>query len=243
VPQADAVYEPKSGEPRILGLVPARGGSKRLPDKNLAELGGRTLVRRALDTAVACPSLAQVVLSSDSIAILAEAEGVDGVRAISRPAEVASDTARAYDVVLHALAECEESGPRFDVVAILQCTSPFTEPEDVTGAIDLLVRSGAGSAVSVAPAEHGMHPLKMKRMEGDRLLPLFEDNKLTPTHELPDIWARNGSLYLATRETIDGGDLISDDVVGYRMPRDRSIDIDDDLDLAFAEFLLNRRRG
>lgn len=228
----------------MLGLVPARGGSKRLPGKNLTLLCGRTLVRRALETAVACPPLAAVALSSDADEILAEAEGLDSVRAIKRPPKLATDTALAHEAVVHALTVCErDSGRRFDAVAVLQCTSPFTEPADIDGAIELLERTGAGSAVSVGPAEHGMHPLKMKRMEGDRMLPLFEDNRLTLTHELPEVWARNGSIYLSRRSTIDAGDLISDDVVGYRMPRDRSLDIDSDLDLAFAEFLIERRTG
>lgn len=241
---SEAVYEPPSAGLRVLGLVPARGGSRRLPNKNLAVLDGTSLVRRALETAAACEALSAVALSSDSEEILAEARGLAGVTAVRRPEELAADTARVHGAVVHAVGEIEAGGEApFDAVAILQCTSPFTEPEDVAGAIDLLDRTGAGSAISVAPAEHGMHPLKMKRMEGDRLLPLLEDNDLTPTHELPEVWARNGSVYVCRRSVIDAGELISDDAVGYPMPRERSVDIDTDFDLAFAEFLLERRRG
>jgi len=184
-----------------------------------------------------------VALSSDSDEILAQAAGLDAVYAIKRPEHLAGDKSRAIGAVIHALEAVEAATQhRFDAVAVLQCTSPFTEPADIAGTIDLLERTGAASAVSVGPAEHDMHPLKMKQLVGDRLEPLFEDRDLTPTHELPDIWARNGSVYLCRRSVIESGELISDDAVGYRMPRERSIDIDSDLDLAFAEFLLQRGR-
>jgi CMP-N,N'-diacetyllegionaminic acid synthase len=207
-------------------------------NKNLAVVGGRTLVRRALDTAAASGALTVVALSSDDAQILAEADGVEGVIRLERPAELASDTARTYDVVLHALEALENGQRRFDAVAIVQCTSPFTAPEDVDGAVEMLDRSGAGSVVSVARVEGVHHPLKLKRMEGHRLLPFLEDDGMLPSHELPELWARNGAVYAMRRETIDAGGLVSDDVLGFRMPPERSHDIDTELDLAFAEFLV-----
>jgi CMP-N-acetylneuraminic acid synthetase len=238
----DPVYESPGPDLHVLGLVPARGGSQRLPSKNLAELGGKTLVRRTLETAVACPKLARVALSSDDGEILAESSGLEGVLSIERPAELATDTSTAYEAVVHALQRAEtETGELFDAVALIQCTSPFTEPDDITGAVELLERSGADSVVSVFQAEHDLHPLKMKRMEGDQLLPLFEDNRLTPARDLTEVWARNGSIYVSRRETIVAGDLVGDDIRGYVMPRERSIDIDTRFDLELAEFLFQRR--
>jgi CMP-N,N'-diacetyllegionaminic acid synthase len=238
----DPVYEGRGRDLHVLGLIPARGGSQRLPRKNLAQLGGKSLVRRALETAVSCPALARVVLTSDDREILAETDGLDSVVALERPAELATDDAKAHEVVVHALDRVEAAATeRFDAVALIQCTSPFTEPDDIVAAIELLARSGADSVVSVFQAEHDLHPLKMKRMEGDRLLPLFEDNRLTPARDLPEVWARNGSLYVSRRSTIEAGDLVGDDVRGYVMPRERSIDIDTPFDLELAEFLLQRQ--
>src|SRR5690348_15826570 len=97
------VYEGQTQDLHVLGLVPARGGSQRLPDKNLTQIGGRTLVRRALDTAVACPALARIALSSDDERILAESQDLDEILRIERPAELATDTATAYDAVVHGL--------------------------------------------------------------------------------------------------------------------------------------------
>ena len=219
---------------RVLGLVPARGGSQRVPRKNLAVLGGRTLVRRALEAALAAGCFDALALSSEDVEILAEADGLD-VRALQRPAELATDTARAYDVVVHALGELGD----FDAVAVIQATSPFTAAEDLSGAVALLESSGAESVVSVVRLEAAIHPLKLKRLQPDgRLLPFLEDDAMTPSHELPPLWVRNGSVYLSRVEVLERGLLVSDgDVRGYEMPEERSYDIDTPRDLAFAQFL------
>jgi CMP-N,N'-diacetyllegionaminic acid synthase len=221
---------------RTLGLVPARGGSTRVPRKNLAILGGRSLVRRALETAVAAGCFETVAVSSDDDEILAEAAGLDVV-ALRRPPELSTETARARDFARHAM----ELGD-FDALAIVQCTSPFTAPEDVAGAVALLESSGAESVVTVARADAAHHPLKLKRLEGDRLLPYLEDDRLTPSHELEQLWVRNGSVYAFRRDVVERG-LEADDVRGYEMPPERSFDIDTPQDLAFAEFLIARGEG
>jgi CMP-N-acetylneuraminic acid synthetase len=205
-----------------------------VPRKNLAVLGGRTLVRRALETALAAGCFETVALSSDDDEILGEAEGLDVV-ALRRPPELSTPTARASDFVRHAL---DELGG-FDALAIVQCTSPFTAPEDVAGAVALLERTGAGSVVTVSVADAAYHPLKLKRLEGDRLLPYLEDDRLMPSHELERLWVRNGSVYVFRHDVSDAG-LETDDVRGYEMPPERSFDIDTPEDLAFAEFLVAR---
>jgi CMP-N,N'-diacetyllegionaminic acid synthase len=223
---------------RVLGLVPARGGSTRVPRKNLAVLGGRTLVRRALETALAAGCFERVALSSDDDEILAEAEGLDVV-ALRRPAELADETSLASDFALHALEELDDPAAPIEAVAIIQCTSPFTAPEDIAGAVKLLERTGAESVVTVSVADTAHHPLKMKRLDGDRLLPYLEDDHLTPSHELERLWVRNGSVYSFRRDVVERG-LQADDVRGYEMPPERSFDIDTPRDLAFAEFLIAR---
>jgi CMP-N-acetylneuraminic acid synthetase len=228
---------------RVLGLIPARGGSRRLKGKNLAVLQGRTLVRRALDTSLAADCFEAVALSSDDPAILAEADPLPEVMKIVRPRELATADARTYDAVVHALDVLEHAptAGRFDAVAVVQCSSPFTAPEDLAGAVSLVRLTGAGSVVSVVRVAGIAHPLKLKRMVGDRLVPFIEDDRLTPSHELPELWVRNGSVYVAQRETIEAGGLESDDVRGFPMPPERSHDIDTPFDLALAEFLLERR--
>ena len=229
---------------RVLGLVPARGGSQRVRRKNMARLGGRTLVRRALETALASDAFATVALSSEDAEILDEARDMGDVVSLRRPDELATDTALTYDVVKHALEELEAAmGERYEGVAVVQCTSPFTAPDDLRGAVEMLERTGAPSVVSVVEVAPSVHPLKLKRMEGERLVPFLEDDRMRPSHELPKLFARNGSIYVSRRDVIDGGALVSDDVLGYRMPEERSHDIDTPGDLEFAEFLLTRGGG
>jgi len=227
---------------RTLALIPARGGSTRVPGKNLARLGGRTLVRRALDTALAAGCFHTVALSSDDPEILAEAEALPDVVRLTRPAELATTEARSYDVLVHALdvLEREHGFEPFEAAAIVQCTSPFTAPEDLVATLHLLERSGAGSAVSVVRVEAGEHPLKLKLMEGDRLVPFLADDALTPAQELPPLWKRNGSVYASRREVIDAGAMLGEDVRGHEMPAERSFDVDTPRDLAFARFLMER---
>jgi len=223
----------------ILAVVPARGGSQRVPRKNLARLGGRTLVRRALDTALLAACFDTVVLSSDDDEILREAEG-SGAVALRRPADLATATSTTLEAVRHALGELDPSAERFEAVAVVQATSPFTAPEDLAGAVELLVRSGSESVVSVVRVEAALHPLKLKTLgpEG-RLLPYLADDAMARSQTLPPLWVRNGSVYLSRRDVIERGLMLSEsDTRGYEMPAGRSFDVDTPRDLAFARFLV-----
>jgi N-acylneuraminate cytidylyltransferase len=227
---------------RAVCIVPARGGSTRVPRKNLARVGGKTLVRRALETALAARCFDRVVLSSDDAEILAEADGID-VDLVERPPELATATARALDAVRHAVERTEANHGRFDAFAIVQCTAPFTAPEDVAGVMRHLAESGAASVVSVARVEAALHPLKLKVMDGDRLLPYLADDDLTPSHDLPPLWVRNGSVYASRRGVLARNLLVdSGDVRGYEMPPERSFDIDTPRDLLIAQMLGDRGR-
>ncbi len=207
-----------------------------MPGKNLELLGGRSLVRRALETALASGALDTIVLSSDSEDVLAEAEGLE-VLALRRPPELAADRALAYDVARHALDTTPET---FDALAVIQCTTPFTEPEDIAGALRLLETSGAASVVTVSRIDDTVHPLKLKLLEGDRLVPFLRDDALTPSHDLPVLWSRNGAVYASRRAVLEGGRLVAEETLGYPMPQERSLDVNTPLDLAFARFLAER---
>lgn len=228
---------------RVLGIVPARAGSRRIPGKNLAKLGGRALVERALDAAIAARSLAAVAISSDDPRALALARaGYPSVVAIDRPAELATAESPAIDYVRHALASVPPpaAGP-FVAVAIVQPSSPLTTAEDIDATVALLQATGAESAVTVVRVDHAVHPLKLKRLDGDRLLPLLEDEAgRMASHELPPVYVRNGAVYVTQRRVLEAGRILGDDCRAHVMPRDRSVDINDPLDLAFAEFLLAR---
>lgn len=230
---------------RTLGIIPARAGSKRLPRKNLRLLAGRPLVAWAIQAALAARRLAHLVVSSDDEAVLRLAADLDPALPLPRPAELARDGSPAIEYVRHALEALERSGQApFDALAIIQPSSPLTLAEDIDATIALLEHSGADSAVTVVEVDHALHPAKFKRLDGDRLLPYYEDEAgRMAAHELPRVYVRNCSVYVTRRTVVQRGQVIGDDCRAYVMPRERSIDINEELDLAFAEFLIGRQRG
>jgi CMP-N-acetylneuraminic acid synthetase len=230
---------------RTLAIIPARGGSKRVPRKNLRLLGGKPLVARSIETAIASQRVTRVVVSSDDDEVLEIARRYDPSLALRRPAELSGDTSLAIDFVRHALTDLERGGEGpFDVVAIIQPSSPLTEAEDVDGVLDLLAACGAESAVSVVELEHALHPAKFKIMQGDRLLPYLEEERSRmAAHELPRLFVRNCSVYASRRAVHDDGRILGEDCRGYVMPRERSIDVNDELDWEFATFLYERKRA
>lgn len=225
---------------RVLGIIPARAGSKRVPGKNLRELGGVPLVTRAIETALAAQRIDRLVVSSDDPKTLQIAGAYDRVTGLRRPLSLASDESLAIDYVKHALGEVE-GRVGYGAIVIVQPTSPFTLATDIDDTIDLLIRSGADSAVTVARVDQLVHPLKLKLLDGDRLRPFLEEERgRMAAHEIPDVYVRNGAVYATRREVVERGEIIGPDCRGMRMPRERSCDINEEIDFAFAEFLLAR---
>lgn len=225
---------------RCLAIIPARGGSTRVPSKNKILLGDKTLVEYAIDAALGADLVDAVVVSSDDQDILDISKGYASVIALRRPAEISGNEALAITYVQHALDTIDE---HFDMIVIVQPSSPFTLSIDIDNTISLL--DGAKdchSAVSVMALDHAIHPAKLKTLGDDRILSdLYENERgRMATHELPTVYVRNGSVYAASVDLISEGKIIGDRCRGYIMPRERSIDINDPIDLEFAEFMLTR---
>ncbi len=227
----------------ILGIIPARGGSKGLPRKNLALVGGKPLIAWTWEAARAAPSVTRLVVSTDDepIAELARSAGVEVP--FLRPAELANDTAKAVDVILHALGFLEErAGYRPELVLWLQPTSPLRSAEDIEAAVRLRQGHDADAVVSVCEARH--HPLWMRLLgAGDRLEP-YQGDREPPSRrqELPRVYELNGAVYLIRREVLlRTQTLFPPDTRGYPMPPDRSIDVDTSWDLHLADLLLRAR--
>jgi len=229
----------------ILGIIPARKGSKRLPRKNLSDLAGKPLVSWAIEAALASKLLSKLVVSSDDEDVLAIAGRYDSSSVLERPAHLAGDESPAIDYVMHALKELEADGQeKFEVIAIIQPSSPLTLPVDIDGTIQLLLKTGADTAVSVTGLDHAVHPIKMKLLQGDRLLPYVEEEKgRMAAHQLPQVFVRNCAVYASRRAVVEGGQFIGKDCRGYQMPRERSVDINERIDLEFARFLMTKALG
>ena len=230
---------------RNLGIIPARAGSKRVPRKNVRLLGGKPLVAWTIEAALKAASLDRLVVSSDDPHVLRIAATYDGQLILRRPRSLASDRSLAIDYVHHALKACETTNAAgFDTVTIIQPTSPFTLPEDIDATVDLLAKSHADTAVSVMKLDQVIHPFKLKVFEDDRLRPYLEEEQgRMADHQLPQLYSRNGAVYATRRAVVNAGQIIGEDCRGYVMPPERSVDINEEIDMAFAEFLLARRQA
>jgi CMP-N-acetylneuraminic acid synthetase len=227
----------------ILGVIPARGGSKAIPRKNLAPLGGRPLIAHTLEAARLSRRLTRVVTSTDDAEIAATVRALDGDVPFLRPARLAADDTPMLDVLvdlLESLAEREQYRP--GVAVLLQPTSPFRRAEHIDAAVDLLVSSGADSVVSVTPVPHQFTPPSLLRLDGDRLVPWAADGPLR-RQDKPPLFARNGPAVVAVRRHVllDQRTLYGADTRGLVMARAESLDIDDAFDLELAELLLAAR--
>lgn len=226
------------GKGNILGIIPARGGSKRIPGKNKKLLAGKPLVCYAIEAAIQSLKLTHIVLSTDDEDILKIGRKYPDLTVIKRPLEIAGDEAPAISYVKHALHVLDHE---FDLTVIIQPTSPLTSPADIDNTISLLQENVGDSAVSIMKLDHAIHPFKMKTLDGSSLRPFIEDEKgRMAFHELPDIFVRNCSVYVSSMGVINEGRIIGDQCLGYEMPRNRSVDINDPIDFEFAEFLISK---
>ncbi|MBZ5876642.1 acylneuraminate cytidylyltransferase family protein [Chromohalobacter israelensis] len=224
----------------IVAIVPARGGSKRLPRKNVLELAGKPLIQWTLDAAKSSGVIDLIAVTSDDAEVLEVAGRNDGVRLIHRPESLASDTATSVDAVLHALRVLEEQGVTCKRVMLLQPTSPLRRPEDIRAAVDRMDSTGAASVISVCEMEHS--PLWAHTLSEDGCMDNFFLNKHTKrrSQDLPAYYRLNGAIYLVRM------DKFMSEKVFYLAPcmslvmsRSFSIDIDDKNDFMFSEFILN----
>lgn len=212
------------GERSVLGLIPARGGSKVVPGKNILPIGGRPLLQWTIEAARAARCLDRLVLSSDDPAIMAVAARLGCEVPFTRPAELATDEAASIDVVIDAIQRL----PQYDIVVLLQPTSPLRSAEDIDGTVELLLASGAPACVSLRPAED--HPLWTFRLDEQGALSRF----VAPSAELPrrrqdlpPAWCLNGAVYAAHAQWLcRERSFLVPQTVGYRMPTERSLDID-----------------
>lgn len=211
------------GRRRVLALIPARGGSKGLPGKNILLVAGRPLLAWSVEAARAAHCVDRVVLSSDDEAIMAAGLACGCEVPFKRPATLATDTATTIDVVMHAL----DALPGFEVIVLLQPTSPLRTGADIDAACERLAASEAPACVSVSPAAQNPHWMYLLG-DNQTLVPVIEAPTIaTRRQDLPPIYALNGAIYVAdTRWLRKTRTFITRDTVAYVMPVDRSIDID-----------------
>ena len=229
---------------QIIAVIPARGGSKQLPRKNISPLAGKPLIAWSIEIAFACPNLNQVIVSTDDKEIAEIANSYGAKVPFLRPAELAQDNTPdlpVYKHVLFWLAENEDYHP--DIIVWLRPTSPLRTVQDIESAIRLLIQTEADCVRSVSLAEH--HPYWMKRLDGDCLIPFMDgvdESKYYRRQLLPPVYRLNGAVDVSVCKTVLENEILyQGDIRGYIMPADRSVDLDNEIDFALAELLIQRR--
>ena len=231
---------------RVLGLIPARGGSKGVPRKNVRLLCGKPLLQYTIDAALASRRLSRVVLSTEDEEIAAVGRRCGADVPFSRPAELAQDSTPMLPVVQHAVRCLRAASDCFEAVCLLQPTNPLRRAADIDAAVALLEQTGADSVISFVEVGD-KHPARMKYVtpEGRVVNPPFaEAFEGQRRQELPKLYLREGSIYLTrTAVIMERNSLQGDDCRALLISEDRACNIDGPLDLFVAEQLVRREMG
>ena len=230
----------------VLAIIPARGGSKGIPKKNIYPLCGKPLIAWTIEAVNGSRYISRTILSSDSAEII-EVAGRYGIEApFVRPKELAEDDTPALPVIRHAvdwLKENEDYTP--DYIVLLQPTSPLRTSRHIDEALEKLIHSDADSIVSVVKTPHQYNPYSIMEMKDGFLKPFLKYDERKNIRQLkPVFYARNGAaIYAFTYECLmKKNSIFGDKILAYEMSREESIDVDDMLDMRICELLINNRK-
>ncbi len=225
----------------ILGVITARGGSKGIPGKNIKLLGNKPLIAYTIEVAKQSKLVNHLIVSTDDEAIASVCREFGASVPFIRPKELAEDKTPHLPVMQHAIDFYEkENNLTVDYVVILQPTSPFRIAEDIDKTIEKLIEAKADSAVSLVEVVNSEHPIKIKKLEGNKVLPYsIPEEEGIRRQDLPVAYRRSCAVYTMRRDLImKENKLYGDHIVGHIVPRERSIDIDYPWDWVQAEYIL-----
>lgn len=222
----------------FLAIIPARGGSKRLPRKNVLPLGGKPLIAYSIEAAKKSQYLDAVIVSSDDDEILNVAKQFKA-QTLKRPPELASDTATTFDALEHAI----QTQQKYDYIVLLQPTSPLRSTRNIDEAIELLEAKNADAVVSVCEMDHS--PLWSNTLPEDGNMKSFlKDEVLNKrSQDLEKYYRLNGAIYICNTDKLlqEKTFFLKEKIFSYIMPREESIDIDEALDFKIAQTILQSR--
>jgi CMP-N,N'-diacetyllegionaminic acid synthase len=224
----------------VVAVVPARGGSKGIPAKNLRILGGQTLLQRSIECAQSVDCVDEVVVSTDSADIASHAESC-GAKVVRRPPELATDDSLVKDAIRHARDQLVVSGVKLRAMVLLEPTSPLRQPDDVARCVTLLIEKELDSVATFTTAS--LNPQRAWRLTDGTPEPFIEGAvPWMRRQDLPSAYELNGAVYAFRPDLLDsdGPGLLAGRMAGVVMPKERSIDIDDEFDLVVAQLLLER---
>jgi N-acylneuraminate cytidylyltransferase/CMP-N,N'-diacetyllegionaminic acid synthase len=225
---------------KIVGIIPARGGSKRLPRKNLRPLAGIPLIGHTILAALECPGLTECIVSTED----AEIKRVSlayGARVIDRPAHLATDEAQTHGVVAHVLEELQAEGALPDYLVLLQPTSPLRRADHIQACLEAFFASTAACAISVTREEH--HPYKDFIVQDGFLEQFFAgQNPELVRQKLPEVYRQNGAIYLMSSELfLSKMVFYIPPALAFIMDQEDGIDVDTEVDFLLSELIMAKR--
>ena len=234
MPNESGKQFPMIDSKKVLAVIPARQGSKGLPGKNNRMLAGKPLLGWTIAAAQNSQYIDRLVLSSNDSLAMDYARSVNCEVPFSRTEELSSDKVAGVDVVIDAVNRC----PGFDYVLLLQPTSPLRTSEDIDESLRFIMECKATTCISIVESLSNPHWMYYRNSKNE-LTQVLGGQIITRRQELPLVYEPNGAIYIADiKYLLDERTLITTDTVGYEMPRDRSIDIDDLDDFNAAEIYL-----
>lgn len=230
----------------ILAIVPARGGSKGIPHKNIVDLCGKPLIHYTLEAAKKSKLITRIIVSTDDEMIKEKSEEL-GVEVRIRPKELSGDSTPMKDVIDYLLLELEKEGYKPDIFVLLQPTSPLRTNKHIDEALERMINNDkADATVSVIELPHQYSPLKIMKLESDGHLSFYykDGERFTTRQEMPVLYARNGAAIYAvyTKAYMKMHSLYGSFCVPFIMSADESVDVDGPRDLSYIEFIRERKR-
>ena len=225
---------------KILCIIPARAGSKGLPGKNIKMLHGLPLIAYTIHHAYDSKYIDRCIVSTEDKTIADVALQYGAEIPFMRPNELATDNSSTIDVLLHAIQWMEDHGNRFQIIILLHVTTPLRNAEDIDQCIELLINNNADSIFSVTSAHRNPY-FNMVEVEQNKVK-LVKPGNFKTRQSAPKVFDMNASIYVWWTDRLKlGKSVFLDKSMIYEMPKDRSIDIDDNIDFFIADMLLSRR--
>ncbi|GAA0078692.1 acylneuraminate cytidylyltransferase family protein [Clostridium sp. CTA-5] len=223
---------------KILAIIPARGGSKGISEKNIKLLNDKPLIAYSIEQCKKSKYIDKVIVSTDSkkIAEISKKYGAD--IPFIRPSYLAQDTTPGIKPIIHAINWFKDNGDEFEYVICAQCTSPFRKYEQIDEAIERLINEDADSIVSICESE--ISPYWMKELHQGKIKDFLTGNIFySRRQDVPKIYSLNGAIYIAKKDILlKNENWYTENTLGYVMDKYSSLDIDDILDFKFAEYLI-----
>ena len=223
-------------EKKILGVIPARGGSKGVPRKNCKYIGGKPLIAWTIEEAKKSRYLDRLILSSEDNEIIELAKSLGCEVPFIRPAELSRDDTPGVDPILHAINELTG----YDIIVMLQPTSPLRIVKDIDGCIEKCFKANSNSCVTVTLSDKNPHWMYILSDDGSMRPFVSSDEQIVRRQDLPTVHVLNGAVYVAEVAWLKSSkSFLTDETVAYEMPPERSLDIDTELDLKIVSALLD----